>query len=216
MNEDSELTVAGLAHDLNNVFETLNEAADLLASDSKWAKLANTIRRSVRRGARIVESLTETMAESSDLNEILDNSVQHAEDVLTFTSAGAITYSRRLNGDISLPGSPGAWERVFVNLFLNAAQANPQGAEVEIQAECKDGKIWFSVSDNGPGIPATILPHIFDADVTTKKSRGRRGLGLHIVHTIVTEHGGVVEASNRQPRGAVFTVALDNRTDSVD
>ena len=51
MSGDSELTVEGLAHDLNNVFETLSEAAEVLATDGKWTKLAKTIQRSVQRGA---------------------------------------------------------------------------------------------------------------------------------------------------------------------
>lgn len=208
MSGDSELTVEGLAHDLNNVFETLSEAAELLSSDAKWTKLANTIRRSVRRGERIVTSLNETISDTGDLTEILDNAVQHAEDVLTFTRGTAIQYSRRVDPGVTLPGSQAAWERVFVNLFLNAAQANPQGAEVEIGASCSGGIVTLTVADNGPGIPATILPTIFEPNVTTKKSRGRRGLGLHIVQSIVADHGGTVIAQNHQPRGAVFTVTL--------
>jgi signal transduction histidine kinase len=208
MSGESELTVEGLAHDLNNVFETLSEAAELLSTDSKWTKLASTIRRSVRRGERIVASLNETITDAGDLTEILDNAVQHAEDVLTFTRGTAIQYTRRVDAGVTLPGSQAAWERVFVNLFLNAAQANPQGAEVEIGACCADGVVTLTIADNGPGIPSTILPSIFDPDVTTKKSRGRRGLGLHIVQSIVSDHGGTVSAGNHQPRGAIFTLTL--------
>lgn len=208
MSGNSELTVAGLAHDLNNIFETLAEAAELLSTDSKWSKLADTICRSVRRGERLVASLNETFTDSGDLSEILDNAAQHTQDVLTFTRGTAIEYSRRFDAGVTLPGSPAAWERVFVNLFLNAAQANPQGAAVEIDATCDAGIVTLTVSDNGPGIPATILPSIFEPNVTTKKSRGRNGLGLHIVQSIVAEHGGTVTARNHQPRGAVFTLTL--------
>jgi signal transduction histidine kinase len=128
--------------------------------------------------------------------------------VLTFTKGTAIQYSRRVDVPVSLPGSPAAWERVFVNLFLNAAQANPQGVAVEIGAGCEAGVITVTVADDGPGIPVGILPTIFEPNVTTKKSRGRRGLGLHIVQSIVAEHGGTVEARNHQPTGAIFTVRL--------
>jgi signal transduction histidine kinase len=209
MSGDPELTVEGLAHDLNNVFETLAEAAELLSTDPKWTKLANTIRRSVRRGERIVTSLSDAAApDRGDLGEILDNAMQHTEDVLTFTRGTSIRYTRQVEAGVTLPGSPAAWERVFVNLFLNAAQANPQGAEVEIGAARADGVVRLTVTDNGPGIPPAILPQIFDPTVTTKKSRRRGGLGLHIVQTIVTEHGGTVRAENHEPSGAVFTVTL--------
>ena len=208
MKGESELTVAGLAHDLNNVFSTLSEVADVLSTDTKWTKLASTIRRSVKRGERIVDSLADSIAESGDLDEILDNAVQHTDDVLTFTKGGSLTHKRVIAGAIALSGSSAAWERVFVNLFLNAAQASPDGVEVEVSASCNDTAIAIAVSDNGPGIAASILPSVFDPDVTTKRSRGRRGLGLHIVHAIVTGHGGVVTAENREGRGAVFTMKL--------
>lgn len=205
---NSELTVEGLAHDLNNVFETLSEAAELLSTDPKWAKMAQSVRRSVRRGERIVASLTETISGHGDLGEILDNAVQHADDVLTFTRGTAIQYARNVEPGVTLPGSPAAWERVFVNLFLNAAQANPQGAEVEIGGTCVEGIVKVTIADNGPGIPSAILPTMFEPNVTTKKTRGRSGLGLHIVQSIVREQGGTVTAQNREPRGAIFTVAL--------
>lgn len=208
MKGDSELTVAGIAHDLNNVFSTLLEAADVLSGDAKWTKLANTIRRNVKRGERIVDSLEGTLSESGDLGEILDNAVQHAGDVLTFTRGASITHQREIEGTVQMPGSPAAWERVFVNLFLNAAQAAPDGVEVAIRASQSEPSITIAVADNGPGIPSTILPRVFDPDVTTKRSRGRRGLGLHIVHAIVTENGGVVSAANGPERGAVFTIRL--------
>lgn len=206
--EKPELTVEGLAHDLNNVFETLSEAAELLSTDTKWTKVANTIRRSVRRGERIVASITETIAEPGDLNEILDNAAQYAEDLLTFTGGAPISYKRTIEGEVALLGSPAAWERVFVNLFLNAAQANPQGAEIRIAGANASGVVTVCVADNGPGIPVSILPTIFEPNVTTKKSRGRRGMGLHIVSSIVGENGGTVTAANGEPTGAVFTLRL--------
>ncbi|MBM3785460.1 MAG: HAMP domain-containing histidine kinase [Acidobacteria bacterium] len=208
MKGESELTVAGLAHDLNNVFATLLEAADVLSADAKWTKLAGTIRRNVRRGERIVDSLEGTLAESGDLGEILDNAVQHAGDVLTFTRGNSITPRREIEGGIQLPGSAAAWERVFVNLFLNAAQAAPDGVEVVIRASQTETATTLTVADNGPGIAASILPNVFEADITTKRSRGRRGLGLHIVHAIVTGNGGDVMAENGETHGAIFTIRL--------
>jgi nitrogen-specific signal transduction histidine kinase len=84
----------------------------------------------------------------------------------------------------------------------------PVEVAVEIGAGCEAGVITVTVADDGPGIPVGILPTIFEPNVTTKKSRGRRGLGLHIVQSIVAEHGGTVEARNHQPTGAIFTVRL--------
>jgi signal transduction histidine kinase len=205
---DTELTVAGLAHDLNNVFETLAESAELLGRDPKWARLAATIRRSVTRGSRIVESLTETARESGEVQAVLENAIQHADDFLQVTRAATVSWHREIEPGLRLPGSTAAWERVFVNLFLNAVQIKPEEAVIEIRARRQAEKLVITVADNGPGISAEILPHIFEPRFTTKRSRSRTGLGLHIVSSIVRANGGTVNAENREPRGALFTITL--------
>lgn len=208
MERDTELTVAGLAHDLNNVFETLAESAELLGRDPKWTRLAATIRRSVTRGSRIVESLTETARESGEVQAVLENAIQHADDFLQVTRAATVTWHREIEPGLRLPGSTAGWERVFVNLFLNAAQIKPEEAVIEIAARRRAENLVITVADNGPGISAEILPHIFEPRFTTKRSRSRTGLGLHIVSSIVQSNGGTVSAENREPRGALFTITL--------
>ena len=208
MERDTELTVAGLAHDLNNVFETLAESAELLGRDPKWARLAATIRRSVTRGGRIVDSLTETARESGEAQAVVDNAIQHADDFLQVTRAATVSWHREIEPGLRLPGSTAAWERVFVNLFLNAVQIKPEEAVIEIRARRQAEKLVITVADNGPGISAEILPHIFEPRFTTKRSRSRTGHGLHIVSSIVRANGGTVNAENREPRGALFTITL--------
>ena len=212
MERESDLTVAGLAHDLNNVFETIGEAADLLASDPKWVKLAATIQRSVERGSRIVESFSESVCEALDLDKILDNAIQHATDFLRATHSAELRFQRDVESGLRLPGPPACWERVFVNLFLNTAQVMPHDAELEIRARRGESETEIVVTDNGPGIPEQILPQIFEPHVSTKKPRSkntRAGLGLHIVQTIVCQHGGSVTAGNRDDgAGARFRIAL--------
>jgi signal transduction histidine kinase len=56
----ADLTLEGLVHDLNNVFQTIGESAELLDRDPKWQKLAHTLQRSVDRGQRIVHSILES------------------------------------------------------------------------------------------------------------------------------------------------------------
>lgn len=200
--------MAGLAHDLNNVFETLSEVAELLGRDPNWIKLAATIQRSVARGERIVESLSETARQSGELDVILDNAIQHADDFLRVTRSAAVTWQRDLAPGLSLPGSSASWERVFVNLFLNAAQVKPEETAIAIRAERKPQGVVVTVADNGPGIPADVLPYLFEARFSTKRGRRRSGLGLHIVSSIVGGNGGTVTAENREPRGALFTITV--------
>ena len=207
----SDLTVAGLAHDLNNVFETIAEAAEVLAADAKWARLAATIQRCVDRGARIVDGFAENVRDTLEFAGILENAINHSSDVLRATQMVELDFRKNVEAGIRLPGPPAAWERVLVNLFLNAAQVMKEDRVVEVSARRSEQEIRITVADNGPGIPEEILPHFFEPRQTTRKGRSREvrsGLGLHIVKSLVTENGGTVEASNRRSHGAQFTIRV--------
>ncbi len=119
----ADLTLEGLVHDLNNVFETISEAADLIAGDSRWKKLATTIHRSVERGERIVDSFVETARGFVELTDVLNCAIEFARDFLSAARSPEVEFDIQLEPGIRLRGLPGAWERVFVNLFFNAAQA---------------------------------------------------------------------------------------------
>jgi signal transduction histidine kinase len=207
MNSPNDLTVECLVHDLNNVFQTLVEAADLLSTDPKWVALAGTIFRSVERGKGITDSLSHTEPELVDLNAAIEKSAQFAEDFIATALAGRVKLSRDLLPGVRVQGTPSVWERVFVNLFLNAAQAMPKGGAVQIHTKVDGGHVQIVVTDDGPGIPAAILSEIFKPRFST--SARRSGLGLHIVATIVNRHHGTVQAANREDSsGAVFTISL--------
>jgi signal transduction histidine kinase len=73
-----------------------------------------------------------------------------------------------------------------------------------------NGRAIIEVADNGPGIPADVLPTVFEAFVTTK-STGGTGLGLAVARSIIEEHGGTIDAANSVGGGAVFRVTLPAR-----
>jgi signal transduction histidine kinase len=115
----------------------------------------------------------------------------------------------RTPSDIRLPGSSKDWERVFANLFLNAAQIMQKPGRIDIDAESTSNGLSITISDNGPGIPMDLLPRLFRPHVSTKNSSRRSGLGLHIVDSIVRKYSGRVSAANRERgNGAVFTIVL--------
>lgn len=202
------LTLAGVVHDLNNVFESVAEASELLRQDPKWAKLGAALQRSVQHGSRIVRSLQEKGG-ATDLDRLLDQAEALATDFLLSTRGPEIEFVRRTEAGLQLPGVRGAWERVFLNLFLNAARMMPQGGRIEIEAaEVPDG-IVVRVLDNGPGISARVLPKLFEPGFSTTPKH--KGLGLHIVRSVVESLGGEVSAANREdPGGAVFQIYLSN------
>jgi signal transduction histidine kinase len=203
---ESDLTREELIHDLNNVFETITEAAELLSADRRWKTLAATLSRSVARGKRLVGTIPDS---TPSLTAIVEGAIQSVTDYCTAARKPRVRFVRQLSGDARLPGSSKDWERVFVNIFLNAAQIMQKPGRIDIGAQHVDGALSITVSDNGPGIPADILPRMFRPNVSTKTSRTRSGLGLHIVASIVEKYSGSVVAANRQQaKGAVFTISL--------
>ena len=207
--EDADLTHEDLIHDLNNVFETITEAADLLSADRRWKSLAATLSRSVVRGKRLLGEIPDS---SSTLAGVVEGAIQSVTDYCIAARKPRVRFVRQLPADARLPGSSKDWERVFINLFLNAAQVMKKPGRIDIGAQQMDGGLSITISDNGPGIPADILPRLFRPNVSTKTSRSRSGLGLHIVASIVEKYSGNVVAANRgQGKGAVFTIALPSQ-----
>ena len=202
-----DLALEGLVHDLNNVFETISEAGELLEGDPRWASASAAIHRSVNRGRRIVESLSASARAEQDFSTVVESSIEFARDLLQAVHAPAVEFVQDVEAGTRVAGSTAAWERVLLNLFVNAAQAMPEGGVIEIRARrCEQGAD-ISVTDNGPGIPAEILPQIFEPHFSTKGSSS--GLGLHIVQSLVRQHGGEVSAQNReQSNGAAFHIRV--------
>lgn len=194
----ADLTLEGLIHDLNNVFQTIGESADLLAHDPNWKKMALTLQRSVDRGQRIVHSILETNRSATDLAPIIDNASQFCLDYLECANGPRIEFSSEIDPEFRLRGDAAQWERVLVNLFLNSAQAGAKN--IRIQAR----ETEIVVSDDGPGIAPELLPRIFQPRVSTKSIIS--GLGLYVVQSIVEQNGGSVTAANGPPGGAVFTI----------
>jgi signal transduction histidine kinase len=193
-----DLTLEGLIHDLNNVFQTIGESADLLENDPKWLRLAQTLQRSVHRGQRIVHSILETTGSATDLAPVIENASQFCQDYLECANGPRIEFTHEIDPDFNLKGDPAQWERVLVNLFLNSAQAGAKN--IRVHARQRE----IVVSDDGPGISAELLPRIFQPRVSTKSIIS--GLGLYVVQTIVEQNGGTVTADNGPSGGAVFTL----------
>lgn len=196
----ADLTLEGLVHDLNNVFQTIAESTELLENDPKWQKLALTLHRSVDRGQRIVHSILETNRSATELTPVIDNAAQFCSDYLECANGPKIEFVYEIDPEFRLKGDPAQWERVLVNLFLNSAQAGAKN----IRILARESEIV--VSDDGPGISPELLPRIFQPRVSTKSIIS--GLGLYVVQSIVEQNGATVSAANGQNGGAVFTVRV--------
>ena len=101
--------------------------------------------------------------------------------------------------------------QVLGNLVGNALRHTPNGGRVALSAARDNGNVLLRVQDNGPGIPAADLPHIFDRFYRGDKARsddGASGLGLAIARSLIEAHDGRIAAENAPGGGALFTIVL--------
>ncbi len=105
-----------------------------------------------------------------------------------------------------------ALSQVWTNLIDNAADASPAGAKIEISTWSEPGWLAVCIGDHGAGIPADVLPHIFEPFFTTKPQGSGTGLGLEIVHRIITQKFDGTIAVESHPGDTRFIVRLPLKT----
>lgn len=198
--EHQSLALEGLIHDLNNVFQTIGESAELLQSDLKWRKVAGTLQRCAVHGQRLASSILDSNRSAIEPPMVVEGAAQFARDYLECIHAPEMIFIQDVDPLFRLTGDPAAWERVLVNLFLNAAEAGAR----RVQVTARGGELV--IRDDGRGIPEDLLPRIFQPRVSSKTILS--GLGLYVVQSIVEQHGGTVQAVNRPGGGAEFRISL--------
>jgi signal transduction histidine kinase len=145
------------------------------------------------------------VAEPVDLKLNLRNTV-----TVLKAKARAKSIAVAVNVDPDLPrvrGFVGELNQVWSNLIDNALDAVPDGGRVDITANCEMDRVVVRVTDSGPGIPADVLPRIFEPFYTTKPVGSGTGLGLDIVRRLITHNDAEVEVESR-PGRTEFRVSL--------
>jgi len=217
--------LAVLAHELRNPLAPMRNGIALLRAkglphpELKWAR--DVIERQIDQMTHLIDDLL-------DMSRIRSGKIQlHRERVqLDRVVHGAIEASRPLidqydhqlivalpDESIPLDGDVVRLAQVFCNLLNNAARYTPRGGRITISARREPSGVVVSVSDNGIGIPADMLPKVFDmftqVDRSLERKRGGLGIGLTLVKKLVELHGGAIEArSEGAGRGCEFQVRL--------
>lgn len=115
-------------------------------------------------------------------------------------------------GPIVVQGDQGRLSQLLSNLLLNAVRHTPPGTHVRVRLAQQGQVVELAVADDGPGIPAEHLPHIWDRYYRVHKAHSRAvggtGLGLPLVKYIAEAHGGHVAVASGAGQGATFTVTL--------
>lgn len=210
--------VAGVAHEVRNPLFGISATLDAL--EVEYRSLAGlsdylrVLRRDVKRLTQLMNELLdygkprELEPSRSSINDLLQEAIQLCEP---------LSQQRRVSIEFrpmpSIPPVVVDRERlvvVFKNLIENALHLSQNGSEVAVSATylVDMNEVWVicSVADRGPGFPDEQLTRLFEPFFTRRA--GGTGIGLALVHQIVTKHGGVVTARNRDGGGAIFEVRL--------
>lgn len=181
----------------------------------------NSIERNARAQAQLIEDLLDMSRITSDkvmleMQTIVPATViaSAIETLRPAFDAKHITVHTRIADDAgTMTGDPSRMQQVIWNLLSNALKFTPQGGTVDVNVAREGTRLLLTIADNGVGIRADFLPHVFDrfrqADASTTRKHGGLGLGLAIVKHLVEQHGGTVAASSPGDlQGATFTVRL--------
>ncbi len=204
MKPNDPLSMAGLVHDLNNVFQTLIGVAARLEENPESAELAATVLRSVERGQRIAAGMQNGHAERAPFAGVLSQAEAFVVDYQSASRGPAISIVRELDEAVAVNGQY-AWERVLINLFLNSIRAMPHGGSIYVTARIQRGAAEIIVADEGTGIAESVRDRLFEPHVS---AYGSSGLGLNIVQSIVKLNGGSIRARNGENGGAEFTIEV--------
>ncbi len=135
-----------------------------------------------------------------------------AEQMRLLAEEKSILLRSNVATGIFVEGDRSRLQQVIVNLVANAIKYTQEGGEVEVSVRGYGGTAVLEVSDNGAGISAHALPHVFErfyrADKARSRNSGGAGLGLAIVKAICTAHGAEIRVSSQEGQGSRFNVEL--------
>ncbi|NNG22517.1 response regulator [Massilia sp. ML15P13] len=224
-NRKKDEFLAMLAHELRNPLAPISTAAEMLrmtaGGDARTRKASEVISRQVKHMTSLVDDLLDVSRvtrglvhlekETIDVKSAVASAVEQSRPLIE-TRHHSLTV-RTDAAQSTVHGDRTRLVQVIVNLLNNAAKYTPQGGEIALAVHAGADMVSISVADNGIGIDSRLLPQVFDlftqAERTPDRAQGGLGIGLALVKTMVTLHGGTVTADSAGPGlGSTFTISL--------
>jgi signal transduction histidine kinase/ActR/RegA family two-component response regulator len=224
--------LAMLAHELRNPLAPIGMAAKVLrvgqASPDRVRHTCEIIDRQIRHMTKLLDDLLDVSRVTRgqvvlaqglhDIVAIVQDAVEQARPLIDARhhrlSIALPTHAAHVHGDGT------RLVQIVTNLLNNAAKYTPKGGVIELACRPDADNVHISVRDNGNGIDAALLPHVFDLFVQGERSfdraQGGLGIGLALVKSLVEQHGGSVSvASGGHGAGSEFTIRLPRAREAV-
>lgn len=216
--------LATLAHELRNPLAPIRTGLAIIKRDPGGApagKAREMMERQLTHMVHLIDDLLDVSRittgrlilkkESVPLRSVIDLGVEASKPLI---DAGHHTLRLSIkDGDVRIFGDVTRLSQIVSNILTNAAKYTPDHGLIELSTHRTDGRVEISIRDNGLGIPAEMLEHVFDlfgqVNRTLDRSQGGLGIGLALVRSLVSEHHGVVTAlSEGEGKGSTFVVQL--------
>lgn len=219
----------GIAHDFNNILTAILGYSEIMLAMIKekdpFFKYVNIINNAAQKGADLAKKiLMVTRKEKMEtkpvnINEIINNSMELLERSIPKNIEILLNLK---DGIPNIMADPSQIQQVIMNLAVNARDAMPDGGRLIIETSVvgaengaangipsdKGEFIKLSVSDTGTGMDREIQRKIFEPFFTTKEKGKGTGLGLYMVHSIISNHGGYINLYSEPGRGTRFNIYL--------
>jgi len=224
LNSRKDQFLAVLSHEVRNPLASIRYAADLLrlhgSQEPPIVEAQQVIDRQVSQLASLFDDLLDVTRistgvirlhkESVDLRAIVNRAADSVKPMAH--EKGQSLLEVLPARPVRLEGDAARLEQVVVNLLINSCKYTKRGGTINVTLRQEDGEAVVSVRDNGLGIPADFLPRIFDlftqVDQSLARTQGGLGIGLALVRSLVTLHGGRVDVQSVLGEGSEFVVRL--------
>lgn len=216
---------AGIAHELNTPLNSIIILCDLMSENvgEESKKDLLTIKEEARKCVMIINNLKALIPENFseersleycgvkgdlvDIKNIIENAVKF------MNVGGNITIKTELE-DLKIYGNKNLLQIAILNLIMNAVEATYPEGIINVRAYSKNGTVFIEVIDNGRGMEKETMNNIFNPFFTTK--RNGLGMGLPLVHKIVSSHGGTIHLESEKGKGTKFTLEFSKYGENTD
>jgi signal transduction histidine kinase/HAMP domain-containing protein len=208
---------SNVAHEINNPLTIILGYAELIKEEGNLENVMKDIeaieKESVRARGIVQQLLEFARRRPLEIHAVNLNSL--LREVVTLIGVQLKDARIKINEHYSdLPvimGDPNQIKQVFLNVLNNSvhamAESSQQQKEIDIRTSNTDTSVLVEIADTGHGIPADVLPKIFEPFFSTKREQGT-GLGLSITYKIIQSHNGKIDVESEVGRGTKFTISL--------